>query len=187
MVRFVKTPSNPPQWGDSDLRLIHGHCCPGQGVCQKSSRSLKPFGHNTPTLQTDRRTDRRISYGIGLDLTVGQKPSSSWRKRHCYNYNDWVRVNMWVLHTAFLAVLSCSDESLRSRSSMSSTFPSAHAFNNWHIQHSPQSVRRFSVNKWLWWWWWWWWWSLQKQQQQQQQQRVFLFFLFHHKCILQMR
>jgi len=46
-------------------------------VCQKSSRSLKPFGHNTPTLQTDRRTDgqtdRRISYGIGLDLTVGQK------------------------------------------------------------------------------------------------------------------
>ena len=38
-------------------------------MCQKSSRSLKPFGHNTPTLQTD----GRISYGIGLDLTVGQK------------------------------------------------------------------------------------------------------------------
>jgi len=38
-------------------------------VCQKSSRSLKPFSHNTPTLQTD----GRISYGIGLDLTVGQK------------------------------------------------------------------------------------------------------------------
>jgi len=38
-------------------------------VCQKSS--LKPFGHNTPTLQTD----GRISYGIGLDLTVGQKYS----------------------------------------------------------------------------------------------------------------
>ena len=25
--------------------------------------------------QTDRRTDGRISYGIGLDLTVGQKPA----------------------------------------------------------------------------------------------------------------
>ena len=32
------------QWGDSDLRLTHGHCGPGQGVRQKSSRSLKPFG-----------------------------------------------------------------------------------------------------------------------------------------------
>ena len=42
-------------------------------MCQKSSRSLKPFDHNTPTLQTDGRTDGRISYGIGLDLTVGQK------------------------------------------------------------------------------------------------------------------
>jgi len=26
--------------------------------------------------QTDRQTDRRISYGIGLDLTVGQSGSS---------------------------------------------------------------------------------------------------------------
>jgi len=53
-------------------------------VCQKSSRSLKPFGHNTPTLQTDGRTDGRISYGIGLDLTVGQKVT---------NLNENVRQN----------------------------------------------------------------------------------------------
>jgi len=48
-------------------------------VCQKSSRSLKPFGHNTPTLQTDGRTDGRISYGIGLDLTVGQKGINKYK------------------------------------------------------------------------------------------------------------
>ena len=31
-------------------------------MCQKSSRSLKPFGHNTPTLQTDGRTDGRTDF-----------------------------------------------------------------------------------------------------------------------------
>jgi len=42
-------------------------------VCQKSSRSLKPFGHNTPTLQTDGRTDRQTDFlWHRPDLTVGQ-------------------------------------------------------------------------------------------------------------------
>ena len=50
------------------VTVVQGKVC-----AKKSSRSLKPFGHNTPTLQTDGRTDGRISYGIGLDLTVGQK------------------------------------------------------------------------------------------------------------------
>ena len=39
-------------------------------MCQKSSRSLKPFGHNPPTLQTDGRTD---FLWHRPDLTVGQK------------------------------------------------------------------------------------------------------------------
>ena len=66
VVRFVK----PPSVGGFGPPSNNGHCCPGQGVCQKSSRSLKPFGHNPPTLQTDRRTD---FLWHRPDLTVGQK------------------------------------------------------------------------------------------------------------------
>ena len=50
-------------------------------MCQKSSRSFKPFGHNTPTLQTD----GRISYGIGLDLTVGQKRVMTDLRQHFFS------------------------------------------------------------------------------------------------------
>jgi len=70
-------------------------------VCQKSSRSLKPFGHNTPTLQTDGRTDGRIFYGIGLDLTVGQK----WcgypmvKQFWCCVYWLWQNARTWRTHT----------------------------------------------------------------------------------------
>ena len=52
-------------------------------MCQKSYRSLKPFGHR----QTDGRTDRRISYGIGLDLTVGQKLRIIMHKGEAYRFN----------------------------------------------------------------------------------------------------
>ena len=39
--------------------------------------------------QTDRQTDGRISYGIGLDLTVGQKLVLIVLAAHYYIYNKY--------------------------------------------------------------------------------------------------
>ena len=48
-----------PLFGELDPRPTQ--CSLGRGLhpCQVSSWSIEPFGHNTPTLQTGRQTDRQ--------------------------------------------------------------------------------------------------------------------------------
>jgi len=77
-----------PLWG-GELGLHLTQCGQGRGIpaCQVSSWSVKPLGHNTPTLQTDRqeRTDRQRSDSIGRTVlqTVAQNANNigtKWQK-----------------------------------------------------------------------------------------------------------
>ena len=53
----------------------------GLPACQVSPQSIQPFGHNTPTLQTEqgRQTDRQQYYRIGRTVlqTVSKKRTSN--------------------------------------------------------------------------------------------------------------
>jgi len=66
-------------FGEGELGPHLTQCGQGRGLpaCQVSSWSVKPFGHNRPTLQTDRqdRQDRQRSDSIGRTVlqTVAQK------------------------------------------------------------------------------------------------------------------
>jgi len=67
-------------------------CGQGRGLppCQVSSWSIQPFGHNTPTLQTD-RTDRQRSDSIGRTVlqTVAQKLANTGpNSTLCFNKLD---------------------------------------------------------------------------------------------------
>ena len=72
--------------GEGELGPHLTQCGQGRGlpVCQVLSWSIQPFGHNTPTLQTDRR-DRKRSDRIGrTDLqTVTQKPTLIFKNCAC--------------------------------------------------------------------------------------------------------
>ena len=58
--------------GERGPRLTQ--CDQGRGLpaCQVSSGSIQPFGHNTPTLQTDRQTDRQDRTGQTDNAPIAQ-------------------------------------------------------------------------------------------------------------------
>jgi len=72
------TGAPPPYWREEQLGLHVTQCGQDRGLpaCQIVSWSIQPFGHSTPTSQTD-RTDRQRSDSRGggepFKQTVAQK------------------------------------------------------------------------------------------------------------------
>ena len=69
--------------GEGEVGPHQTQCGQGRGlpVRQVSSSSVKPFGHNTPTSQTDRtdRTDRQRTDSIGRTVLQTVAPKRSTR------------------------------------------------------------------------------------------------------------
>jgi len=78
----------PKNWGFASLgrrglSLHLTHCVQGRGLpaCQVSSGSIQPFGHNTPTLQTDRQTGRTDNGLIAQGEPFHKRSPQKWLNR----------------------------------------------------------------------------------------------------------
>ena len=112
-------------FGEGELGPHLTQCIEGRSLpaCQVSSSSVQPFGHNIPTLQTDRtdrsgQTDRQRSDRIGRTAlqTVVQQQS-------CYNnfknirtksdYRKYFHTRMCTIHVTIVTInkdcLCCLD------------------------------------------------------------------------------
>jgi len=69
-----------PFWeGELGPHLTQCGRCRGLPPCQVSFWSIQPFGHNTPTSQTDRTGQRSNSTGQTILQMVAQKPIKSYQ------------------------------------------------------------------------------------------------------------
>jgi len=97
-------------WRGMGFHLIQCRLHQGLPPCQDSSWSIQPFGHNTPTLQTDRQTDRQRTDSIGRTVYQRSPQNKMYWLQHWWPYdNHCCRSSFYTMEKRVLYILSLHD------------------------------------------------------------------------------